>query len=87
MNRYFNPKSISLLLEDCGFKMIEVTTHRKSDAEMVRKDILSGALDISDQPFLQCVLIEEWDNVGDAFPKFLAVNRLSSHMWIVAGKE
>ena len=84
---YFNPASLSLLLSRKGLTVLEVTTPGKLDAEIVRKRGLSGLLDLSEQPFLRRVLLDEWDRLGEKFQLFLAENLLSSHMWIVARKE
>lgn len=84
---YFHPDSLKILLERCGFEVIETLTPGKLDAELVRKKVLSNELDISNQPFMQEVLINNWDRVGEAFQQFLADNLLSSHMWVVARKN
>ena len=68
---YFNPESLSMLLSSCGFEIIEVLTPGKLDAELVRKRILDNEFDVSNQPFLRRVLIEEWNNLGEKFQKFL----------------
>lgn len=81
---YFNPSSLTALVETCGFEALEVLTPGELDAELVRKKILSGELDISPQPFLEQVLIDGWEQVGGNFQRFLAENLLSSHMWLVA---
>ena len=81
---YFHSASLTLLLGLVGFDVLEVTTPGKLDAELVRKKILAGALDVSQQPFLQQVLVEDWERVGSAFQHFLAENCLSSHLWVVA---
>jgi 2-polyprenyl-3-methyl-5-hydroxy-6-metoxy-1,4-benzoquinol methylase len=81
---YFNPDSLSFLLERCGFEVLEVLTPGRLDAELVRKKILSGELDISGQSFLNHVLIDKWDDLGEKFQNFLAENNLSSNLWIVA---
>ena len=39
---YFNPFSMSLLLKNCGYRVLEIFTPGKLDAELVRKKILSG---------------------------------------------
>lgn len=83
---YFNPTSIARLVEANGFKVLEVLTPGVLDAELVRKKVLQGAADLSQRPFLRRVLIEEWDRLGAPFQQFLADNRLSSHMWLVAQK-
>lgn len=83
---YFHSKSINNLLRACGFKIIEIQTPGKLDAELVRKKIMSGEFKVSNQPFLKEVLIERWEELGGVFQKFLAENTLSSHLWIVAKK-
>jgi len=84
---YFNPCSLANLLSDCGFEIMQVLTPGKLDAELVRKKILAGEYDISTQPFLKEILINQWDNIADLFQQFLADNLLSSHMWAVARKK
>jgi 2-polyprenyl-3-methyl-5-hydroxy-6-metoxy-1,4-benzoquinol methylase len=81
---YFNPNSLTHLAQECGFDVLEVLTPGKLDAELVRKKHLSGEYDLSSQPFLKQILVDEWERVGEAFQQFLADNRLSSHMWLVA---
>jgi len=83
---YFNPASLSQLVSACNFVVLEVLTPGKLDAELVRKKALKGEFDISKHPFLQTVLIDEWQRAGKAFQTFLADNGLSSHMWLVARK-
>ena len=83
---YFNPNSISLLLNSCGFKTLEVFTPGVLDAELVRKKVLNGEFSLSQNSFLQTVLIDEWDKSSDSFQKFLINNSLSSNMWAVAKK-
>jgi len=83
---YFNPESLASLIAGNGFEVLEVSTPGELDAELVRKKVLAGEFDVSGQPFLKRVLIDEWERLGDAFQRFLAENRLSSHMWVVARK-
>ena len=52
----FNPLSITLLLQACGFQVLECTTPGELDAELVRAQVLGGNCDLSDQPFLKTVL-------------------------------
>lgn len=84
---YFNPESLSKLLESCGFKILEVLTPGKLDAELVRKKILEGELNPDTFPFLKQILIDKWDKVGKNFQQFLSDNNLSSHLWIVGQKK
>jgi 2-polyprenyl-3-methyl-5-hydroxy-6-metoxy-1,4-benzoquinol methylase len=83
---YFHPRSLASLVAQHGFETLEVITPGKLDAELVRKAALSGEISLATQPFLQSVLIDEWERLGDAFQDFLANNGLSSHMWLVARK-
>lgn len=84
---YFNPDSLGGLFERCGFEVVERHTPGRLDAELVRKAVLAGDLDLGGQPFLQRVLVDEWDRVGDAFQDFLADNGLSSNMWLVGRRR
>ena len=84
---YFHPASLGHLLDECGFDVLEALTPGKLDAELVRKKALRGEIDLSKQPFLQQILLDEWEGVGGVFQQFLAANSLSSHMWLVARKR
>ena len=84
---YFHPKSLSRLLINCGFEIIQVLTPGKLDAELVRKKILADEFDVLNQPFLKHMLIDQWETTGKSFQNFLAENILSSHLWIVAKKS
>lgn len=84
---YFNPSSITLLVNECGFEVLEVSTPGKLDAELVRNKIIQGEFDISSQPFLKQLLIEQWEKLGNTFQQFLSDSLLSSHLWIVARKK
>jgi 2-polyprenyl-3-methyl-5-hydroxy-6-metoxy-1,4-benzoquinol methylase len=83
---YFNPKSIKLLALNNGFEVLEISTPGRLDAELVRTKILEGFFDVSNQKFLQTVLIDSWDSLGEKFQDFLVENKLSSSMWMVAKK-
>jgi 2-polyprenyl-3-methyl-5-hydroxy-6-metoxy-1,4-benzoquinol methylase len=84
---YFNPRSLGSLLERHGFEILEVSTPGKLDAELVRTKVLSGDLALDAQPFLQQVLVNDWEHLGAPFQMFLAEHGLSSHMWIVGRKR
>lgn len=81
---YFNPLSLSILLEKNQFEVLETLTPGRLDAELVRKKIISGELDVSKQPFLNTVLVEKWDQLGDRFQNFLVEAGLSSNLWVIA---
>jgi SAM-dependent methyltransferase len=82
----FNPRSLRCVVQSSGFEVVECTTPGKLDAELVRKKAQEGLLSLEEQPFLQKVLIDDWDRLGSRFQDFLAANLLSSHMWLVARK-
>lgn len=84
---YFNPNSISMLLDSCGFKVLEVFTPGVLDAELVRKKAIDKTFDLSQSPFLQQVLIKDWGKLGALFQKFLSDYSFSSNMWAVAQKN
>jgi 2-polyprenyl-3-methyl-5-hydroxy-6-metoxy-1,4-benzoquinol methylase len=84
---YFNPESLAKLLTSCGLEILESFTPGKLDADLVRNKIISGECDVSNQPFLQKVLIDDWERLGEAFQEFLIQQGLSSNMWIVARKS
>lgn len=77
---YFTPRSLELLVTECGFDVLEVVTPGVLDAEIVRKSALAGEIDLAEQPFLQRVLIDDWAEIGSRFQSFLSENCLSSHM-------
>jgi len=84
---YFNPQSISILLNSCGFKLLQVFTPGQLDAELVRNKILSNEFELDDDDFfLKHILIDNWNELGNSFQNFLIENSLSSNMWVVAQK-
>ena len=54
---------------------------------LVRNKILAGEFDISTQPFLEKVLVDNWEQLGQSFQEFLVQHGLSSNMWMAARKE
>lgn len=82
-----NPRSLSGLMSECGFEVIEVSTPGRLDAEFVREAVLAGKYDIGNDAFLRRVLIDEWDRLGWPFQQFLAAQGLSSHMWVAARRR
>lgn len=83
----FHPASLSLLVESCGFEVLEVSTPGRLDAEFVHTAIEEGKFDVSHDPFLKRVLVDEWERLGWPFQQFLAENGLSAHMWLAARKR
>lgn len=81
---YMHPASLALMLERSGLDVIERQTPGRLDAELVRKKVLAGEFDLTGQPFLQQILIDEWESAGAAFQDYLSANGLSSNMWLLA---
>lgn len=84
---YFNPKSLAGLLVQSGLEILESFTPGKLDADLVRNKILTGEFDVTKQPFLKKVLVDEWESSGAAFQDFLVQQGMSSNMWVVARKS
>lgn len=84
---YFNLGSLSKLLTNCGLEVLESFTPGKLDAELVRNKILNGEFDVSTQPFLKKVLVDDWEQLGHSFQTFLVQHGLSSNMWMVARRN
>ena len=83
----FHHDSLATMLGDCGFDMVDFSTPGQLDAELVRQQVLSGDVDLSGQPFLQQVLVDGWELLGEHFQGFLAARNLSSHMLAVARRK
>lgn len=83
----FNPDSLSHLLDRAGFDVLEASTPGRLDAELVRDAVMMGDFDISSDPFLKRIMIDDWDRLGWPFQQFLAANNLSSHMWVAARRR
>lgn len=81
---YMHPASLALMLEQSGFVVLECQTPGQLDAELVRKKVLAGEFNLDRQPFLQQVLIDDWEAAGGPFQDFLSANGLSSNMWLLA---
>lgn len=84
---YFHPESLALLVSSCGFRLVEISTPGKLDAELVRNEILKRAFSLENRPFIKQLLVDKWNETHENFQKFLADNLLSGHMWMVASKK
>lgn len=84
---YFNPSSLAGMLAECGLDVLESMTPGRLDAELVRNKIISGEFSVSRQPFLQKVLVDDWERLAQPFQEFIVQSGLSSNLWIVARKQ
>lgn len=82
---YFNPNSIQLLMERVGFKDVEVITPGVLDVGIIERCIENG-LELNENNEWLSYLFDQSEEVLNQFQKFLAENKLSSHMVIFAKK-
>ncbi|SCY86764.1 class I SAM-dependent methyltransferase [Alkaliphilus peptidifermentans] len=82
---YFSPSSLTKLLENNKFEVLEILTPGELDVDIVRQKFESEEYDFSQVPIIKNILME-YKTLGVKFQQFLADNKLSSHMWAVARK-
>lgn len=80
--RLYNPKSIRILLERNGFRVIEVVTPGQLDVDRLHKYLKTNPDSFVDDPALSLLLKDE--EASYAFQVFLQQNLLSSHMRVIA---
>lgn len=81
---YFHPGSLRIIMKRAGFEVIETLTPGELDVDIVQNKIRAGEFQVTDQPFLQEILVERGDSIKREFQRFLAENQMSSHLWVVA---
>jgi 2-polyprenyl-3-methyl-5-hydroxy-6-metoxy-1,4-benzoquinol methylase/ribosomal protein S27E len=82
---FLNPRSVELLAERNGWRVVDLFTPGELDVDIVvnfAKSNPSVGLD----RFAREILVSD-EKTQNAFQKFLAANRLSSHMWVVIQKR
>jgi len=82
----FHPESLHGLLKQCGFAVVETATPGRLDADLVRRQILDGRLDVAQRPFLRRVLVDDWERLGGPFQEFLRTAGMSSNLVVMARK-
>lgn len=82
----FNPESISLLVENSGFSIIEISTPGKLDVDIVRNSYLSNDISFKENGFMEYMFKHADEDRMNNFQEFLSKNLLSSHMMIAAKK-
>ncbi len=83
---YFNPSSLSTLLLKAGFEPLYAQTPGKLDVEIILKAKAKGFPLKAKNEFLDFIL-EQDETVLEDFQAFLAANKLSSHMLVIAQKK
>jgi len=84
---YFHPKSIVILLEKCGFEVLDIQTPGKLDVELVKKKVLAGEVSLDTDLFLKRILMDGCPAYANSFQQWLIDNKLSSSMTVVAKKR
>lgn len=85
---YFNPNSLSMLLESVGFTVVEKQTPGILDVQIVRRGVESNGFDLTkNNEYINFLLFESGQQVQQDFQELLKSNLLSSHMLIIAQKQ
>lgn len=86
--QYFNPKSISILLESCNFEVLDVSTPGILDFSIIKKQRDENNFDLSKNfEYLDFLYSLHDEVIEKNFQQFLQNSRLSSHMLIYAIKH
>ena len=81
----FTPSSLSILLERCGFEVMEISTPGVLDVEIVLNAVKDGLIKHSDiDPMLQEMMAHDR---GNQLQTFITNNMLSSNMQFIAKKR
>ncbi len=79
---------MAILLERCGLEVVDISTPGVLDVELIRSAVLRGEISLEKQPFLNQILLDDWEEAkGRALQEFLSENLLSGHMWVAARKR
>lgn len=81
---YFNEQSIGILLGRVDFELLEIQTPGQLDVDIVKGAFEKGAIKNS---FIELLSSPKFDAVREKLQAFLAENKLSSHMMILAKKK
>jgi 2-polyprenyl-3-methyl-5-hydroxy-6-metoxy-1,4-benzoquinol methylase len=76
-------EGVRLLLQRCGFEILEMETPGRLDVDIVRNALAVDA-SLAVAPFLRDIVQSDDEGLRQAFQDFLAAHRLSSHLRVVA---
>lgn len=82
---FLNPRSIELLAERKGWRVVDLFTPGQLDVDIV-VNFARHNLSVELDRFTREILASG-EEIQNAFQNFLAGNRLSSHMWVVIQKK
>lgn len=86
---YFNPDSLSLLMKNSGFEILEVETPGLLDVDLLKniyKEMSKDDQEAKFGGFLKYIVSLEDKTLIDSFQEFIQKAKLSSHMWIICKK-
>lgn len=81
---FINPKSISILLERCGFEVESLTTPGRLDFDIVEKMIQNESIDLGRW---WTTVYEADDEAKSSLQKWISENCFSSHIRVVARRK
>lgn len=81
---FFNPRSIKILLEKCGFVVEEISTPGKLDWDIVEGMIRNDGIDAG--RFWNLLSKEGTETTKEEFQEWISRNNFSSHMRVLAKK-
>ncbi len=84
--RFYNPHSLTILLERFGFEVLLIETPGRLDVEMIHRRFEAGELDLEKHPMVRFFL-EEGYELKDRLQAFLQREKLSSHMRVIARRR
>jgi len=84
---YFTPSSIAILLERCGFEVVEVGTPGHMDLDLLKNQLGEELEPTSACPVIRKLLQRLDDDALLVFQELLQKALLSSHMWFVGRKQ
>jgi len=82
---FLSIKGMKTLFSKVGFKKVDVITPGRLDVQIVKKSIERGVVPTRMSHFEKLLLSKDQE-VLDALQKFLADNKLSSHVWLICQK-
>jgi 2-polyprenyl-3-methyl-5-hydroxy-6-metoxy-1,4-benzoquinol methylase len=83
---YFNPHSLSLLIEKCELELLEVSTPGELDVDLLENHLKEEPSILNHNLFVKKI-VTSYETTKRNFQKFLKENLLSSHLWIVGRKK
>ncbi len=80
---FINPNSIKIILEECGFEVVKITTPGKLDWDIVEKMIINNTVDLGRWWKTVC---ESDENAKAELQQWISRNNYSSHIRVIAKK-